>query len=90
MVAVAAVVWYLSPSGWPTSAETGSLFALSLDARGWTVLSADQVQPAIDAYNAGQPTPPAAVSYVTRAELVLSPTAPTSPAAGTVWINTTV
>lgn len=85
-----AVTWYLSPSGWPTSAETGSLFAQRLADSGWVVLSADQVQPAVDAYNTGQPLPAEAVSYVTRAELVLSPTAPTSPAVGTVWINTTV
>lgn len=63
------MAWFLSPSGWPTSATAGSLFADSLLADGWQIIDESQVQPAIDAYTAGQPLPPAAVDYVSVAEI---------------------
>lgn len=50
-----AVTWFLSPSGWPTHADDGSLFAGSLSARGWLVIDESQVQAAVDAYNAAVP-----------------------------------
>lgn len=61
-------MWFLSPSGWPTNAADGSLFAARLAASGWQPIDDSQVQPAVDAYNAGQPgpTPP---DYVDTGEL---------------------
>lgn len=61
-------MWFLSPSGWPTWADDGSLFAISLAEDGYTVINDSQVQPAVDAYNAQQPLPPAAIDYLTEAE----------------------
>lgn len=84
------MAWYLSPSGWPQFADDGSLYADRLAGLGWAPLSESQVQAAVDAYNARTPLAAPSVNYVTTSALVLSPTAPVSPAPGTVWINTAV
>jgi hypothetical protein len=62
------MAWFLSPSGWPTSATDGSLFAQRLTERGWARIEPAQVQPAVDAFLAGSPAP-VPPNYVTVEEL---------------------
>lgn len=57
--------WYLSPSGWPTHADSGDE-EWDLQDRGYTPINEADVQPAIDAFNAGQP--PAPEDVLTLAE----------------------
>lgn len=49
-------MWFLSPSGWPTHADSPEEQA-DLTGRGYTPIDAGQVQAAIEAFNAGQPAP---------------------------------
>lgn len=68
-------MWFLSPSGWPTFADTAEEQAV-LTAAGYVPMDVSQVQPAIDAYHAGSPAP-AVPDFVTVDELQ-TPTSPAS------------
>jgi hypothetical protein len=48
------MAWFLSPTGWPTYADSSEEQA-DLSARGYDALAAEQVQAAIDAFNATVP-----------------------------------
>lgn len=48
----------LSPSGWPVYADSGDEYT-DLTGRGYSVLPADQVQAAVDAFRAAEASPPA-------------------------------
>jgi lysophospholipase L1-like esterase len=50
------VSWWLSPAGWPAWTDSDVLGG-DLSERGYTLIDASQVQPAIDAYHAGAPAP---------------------------------
>lgn len=82
-------MWFLSPSGWPTHAAAGSLFATRLTANGWKMIDDSQVQPAIDAYNAQQPLPPAAIDYLTEQEAAgrIAGTGPLGEAARSAYVT---
>lgn len=85
------MAWYLSPSGWPTYALDGSLYAVRLTELGWTSLPESQVQAKVDAYNlANGVSVPAPSPALTAIGLILSPTQPVNVAPGTVWINNAV
>lgn len=59
-------MWFLSPSGWPTFADSDDE-QWALSDRGYTLIDAGQVPAAIAAFNAGQP-PPTSQDPLTLAE----------------------